>query len=220
MSKPRICAVVTNGDTDPLKDMAPLVDLYEVRIDLIGSGWRGVVENLKKPWIACNRIGREGGGWRGDEAQRIEELLDAINLGAEIVDIELQTENLSDVVKAIKSRAKCLVSYHDLNGTPPLARLKEIVHMQVAAGADIGKVVTTAQNFADNLSVLQLILEFPGQNIVSFAMGESGMTSRILSPLLGGYFTYASLEAGKESAAGQMTVAQLREIYRMLEDGK
>jgi 3-dehydroquinate dehydratase len=51
---------------------------------------------------------------------------------------------------------------------------------------------------------------------VSFAMGPSGITSRILSPLLGGYLTYASLGEGKESAPGQVTVSELTKIYRMM----
>jgi 3-dehydroquinate dehydratase type I len=64
---------------------------------------------------------------------------------------------------------------------------------------------------------LQLIAEFSETKIVSFAMGAAGQLSRVLCPLVGGYFTYASVEEGKESAEGQITVKELREIYRMLD---
>jgi len=47
-------------------------------------------------------------------------------------------------------------------------------------------------------------------------MGEAGVISRILSPLFGGEFTYASTKTGSESAPGQLTIAELREIYRVL----
>jgi 3-dehydroquinate dehydratase type I len=110
----------------------------------------------------------------------------------------------------------CLVSYHDIKETPSLDRLRQIVINQLAAGAGICKVVTTAQSFADNLAVLQLITNYSSAKIVSFAMGAAGQLSRVLCPLVGGYFTYASIKGGKESADGQITASELREIYRML----
>lgn len=211
--KPEICAVITNKDIEAIKAVEPLADLFEVRIDLIGEDWQELVKHLAKPWIACNRSVDEGGRWSGTEARRIEQLLQAIELGAGIVDIELMTPNLSRIVPVIKRRAMCLLSFHDLEKTPALAELKKLVKKQVAAGADICKVITTARRFGDNLTVLRLIAEFPGTKLVSFAMGDTGMTSRVLSPLAGGDFTYASIETGQESAPGQITVKDLRAIY-------
>jgi 3-dehydroquinate dehydratase-1 len=193
-----------------------LADLFEVRIDLIGKGWRKVAAYIKKPWIACNRRANEGGKWSGRESLRIKELYNAVDLGAAIIDVELTTPNIEEVINEIKGKAECLVSYHNLKETPPLDRLRQVIVNQMAAGANICKVVTTARSFADNLVVLQLISDFSSANIVSFAMGTVGQISRILCPLAGGYFTYASIGKGKESAKGQVTVNDLREIYRML----
>jgi len=109
------------------------------------------------------------------------------------------------------------VSSHQLTGTPPLDSLKGIVERQLAAGADICKVITTATSFDDNLRVLQLITAFPNEEIVSFAMGPLGSVSRVLCPLVGGYFTYASIEEGRESASGQVTVRDLGKLYGMVE---
>jgi len=134
-----------------------------------------------------------------------------------MIDIELRTKNLAEAVKLIKEKAKCLVSSHELNGTPSLGEMKKIVHRQLEAGADVCKVVTTAHRLEDNIRVLQLINEFPKSKIVSFAMGPLGSVSRILCPLVGGDFTYASIEEGKESAFGQITVRDLRKLYEMVE---
>ncbi|HEY82557.1 MAG TPA: type I 3-dehydroquinate dehydratase [Dehalococcoidia bacterium] len=216
MRKPRICASIVNNDLAAIRNVEPLVDLFEVRIDLIGEGWRELAKQLRKPWIACNRSPDEGGGWEGSEAERKEELLSALELGAEIIDIELMTGNLREMVPLIKQRAQCLLSFHDLEGTPPLNRMREMVQKQLAAGADICKVVTTAQKFEDNLSVLELISDFSGVRVVSFAMGPLGFASRVLSPLVGGDFVYASVEAGREAASGQITVRDLRKIYAMV----
>jgi len=217
MKRPRICAVIVNNDLEAVKGVESLVELFEVRIDLIGDGWQELVKQLKKPWIACNRSAEEGGSWQGSESGRREELLKSIELGASIIDIELVTGNLKEIVQAIKKRSKCLLSFHDLEGTLPLDRMREIVQKELEAGADICKLVTTARRFEDNLAVLQLISDFPKTRVVSFAVGPLGFASRILCPLVGGDFTYASIEAGKESASGQITARDLRKIYGMVE---
>jgi len=216
MKRPRICAVIVNSDVAAVKNVESLVDLFEVRIDLIGAGWRDVAAKLTKPWIACNRRKEEGGGWRGGEVDRVKELLSALELKPVIVDLELATENLVEIVPQVKKQAKCLLSYHDFEGTPPLGELVGIVRRQMKAGADIGKVVTTATKFEDNLTALQLIADFRQARVVSFAMGPLGSVSRVLCPLVGGDFTYASIETGKESAAGQITVRDLRKLYEVL----
>jgi 3-dehydroquinate dehydratase type I len=213
---PRICAIITSKDTEAIREVAPLVELFEIRIDLIGDGWPEVARQLDKPWLACNRLAQEGGSWRNGEARRKEELLKAVEVGAAIVDVELATPYVERLVSMVKMRAKCLLSFHELEGTPPLASLKKIVKRQIAAGADICKVVTTAQKAEDNLTILRLITEFPDVRMVAFAMGLEGLVSRIFSPLLGGDFTYAAIEKGAESAPGQITVAQLDSLYRVV----
>ncbi|GAI08782.1 unnamed protein product [marine sediment metagenome] len=130
MKRPRICAVIVNKDLAAIKKIEPLIDLFEVRIDLIGDGWQELAKQLNQPWIACNRKADEGGRWAKDEARRIDELLKAIELGADMIDIELRTTNLAETLKLIKPRAKCLVSSHDLKGTPPFDEMQEIVQRQ------------------------------------------------------------------------------------------
>jgi len=216
MKRPRICAVIVSNDLETIRRIEPLIDLFEVRIDLIGNGWPELIKQLNKPWIACNRKADEGGRWGKGEPERIDELLKATELGADMIDIELRTANLSESIGLIKPRAKCLVSFHDLKGTPPFNEMKAMVQRQLDAGADVCKLVTTARSFEDNVTVLQLISAFPNTKIVSMAMGHLGLTSRILCPLVGGDFTYASAEKGKESAAGQITATDLRKIYEMV----
>ena len=216
MKKPRICASIINSNLKAVREVEPLVDLFEVRIDLIGDDWQELIRGFDKPWIACNRSAAEGGRWEGNEARRIEKLLQAIELGADIVDIELTTKNLDKIVPLVKRRTKCLLSFHDLEKTPPFDTMKQVVQEQSKAGANICKLVTTAQSFEDNLSVLELISEFPTIKLVSFAMGPVGTISRVLCPLVGGDFTYASIERGMESAPGQITVKDLMNIYQIM----
>ena len=215
-SRPRLCVALTSGDIAAAASVEALTDLYEVRIDLIGAGWRDVASSLKKPWVATNRRKEEGGTWQGSEEERIKELLAALDLGPSIVDIELGAPSLADVVRSVKGRARCLVSYHNFEITPPLAELKDIIEKMRTAGADICKAVTLAGSAGDNATMLNLVRAFPGVDVVAFAMGQAGMLSRVLSPLAGAYFTFASVATGAESAPGQVTAAEMRAVYGAL----
>jgi len=216
MAKPRICAVITSGNTAVVDNAAKYADLFELRIDMIGDGWEKIAGRLNKPWIACCRSRAEGGQWKSSEAKRIEILKSASELGAAMVDIELSSPGLEKTISPIKKSSACLISFHDLLKTPPIEELRDIVTRQIAVGASICKVVTTARSLEDNITVLSVIREFPGKEVIAFAMGAQGVISRILCPLVGGSFTYASTAAGEGSAPGQVPAADLREIYRML----
>jgi len=219
INPPRICIPIISL-SQAVASLELLADFFEVRIDLIGKDWRNIVPFLKKPWIACNRRIAEGGKWKDSEAKRINELMDALDLGAQLIDIELGTPEVEKIIINVKRRAQIIISYHDFQGTPPVDRLRQIVINELAAGADICKVVTTARSIKDNVAVLELIAAFPEVNIISFAMGAAGQVSRILSPLVGGYLTWASAEDGRESAPGQMTAEDVIKIYRMLRNNR
>jgi 3-dehydroquinate dehydratase len=51
-------------------------------------------------------------------------------------------------------------------------------------------------------------------------MGPLGTASRILCPLVGGDFTYASIKEEMASASGQITVRELEKLYGILDYGK
>ncbi len=118
MKKPRICVTIVENNLEAIKEIEPLIDLFEVRLDLVGPDWPELVKFIKKPWIACNRSPEEGGKGNPNEVSRVEELLWAAEAGACIVDIEYRTKNLADIVPLIKPKAQCLISFHDMVGTP------------------------------------------------------------------------------------------------------
>jgi len=85
-------------------------------------------------------------------------------------------------------------------------------HSAKEAGADVVKIVGTAMSVMDNMPFLEYVARAPGS--VGFAMGALGVPSRVLSPLMGGAWTYAS--AGESVASGQPNVESLREAYRLM----
>jgi 3-dehydroquinate dehydratase/shikimate dehydrogenase len=85
------------------------------------------------------------------------------------------------------------------------------------AGGDVCKIVTTAVHPRDNLTILDF-LERHSQStrLVSFAMGSVGTPSRILSPLFGGEFTFASIDEKSTTAEGQLSIDHLRTVWQLL----
>ena len=216
MKHPRICAVITTPEGAASPEVWAGADLVEIRIDMIGKGWENTVRALKKPWIATNRLKTEGGLWTGTEEARRVALLKALSMGAAIIDIELAAPDLEEIVPLVKKKARCMISHHDMKRTPPRSELRRIINDELAAGADICKLVTTARAFDDNAVVLGIINEFKPADVIAFCMGPKGQVSRILSPLSGSAFSYAAVNEGETSASGQLTISQMKAIFGVL----
>jgi len=167
--------------------------------------------------IATNRSLEQGGLDRSSEAERVKSIVGACEAGFNFVDIELTSNVLKETAKNVKDLGvKLIISYHDLQATPQLDDLGKLMQRELRAGADICKIVGTAINRWDGLTYLRFLQEHSSIPLVCFGMGEAGIVSRIFSPLLGGVFTYASSGAGSESAKGQLTIADMKTIYRVL----
>lgn len=170
------------------------------------------------PLIATNRSTRCKGKFLGGESQRQKILLNAARSGFEYVDIELSTTKLKDVVyNLLEMGVKPIVSFHDFDGTPNSAQLNRILKKEIANKADVCKIVTTARSIGDNLTVLDFTSKAcKDAKIVCFSMGELGKISRLLSPVFGAFFTIASLESGRETAEGQLSISDMRSTYKTL----
>jgi len=199
----------TEGEIEA--DMASavgLADVVELRMDYApAADLRRLLEKRAGPVIVTNRPAREGGAFTGSEGERLALLQTAVDLGAEYVDVEW------DCVSRIRrgGRTKLIVSRHDFQRTPEdLVRLHaEIVH----CGADIAKIACLARDLRDNLRIFEL-LRASKHPTIALCMGELGQISRVLGRKFGNVLTYASLRAGSESAPGQITAADLRDLYR------
>jgi 3-dehydroquinate dehydratase type I len=192
-------------------------DLFEIRFDLMNStsSIAQIRQATDLPIIATNRRRSEGGFFRGIEKSRIETLTKAAQEGFDYVDVELNTRNVARFVTRFKQEgARAVVSYHNKKITPRLPALESTLKHEKEVGADICKIVTTAKSYADNLRCLTLLNKHAkGTRLVCFAMGRLGMPSRVLSPIFGAYFTFASSNVGKETAAGQIPVSDLKDFY-------
>jgi 3-dehydroquinate dehydratase-1 len=110
-----------------------------------------------------------------------------------------------------------VISFHDFKKTPSLLELNTILNEMIDSHADICKIITTAQSMKDNLITLNFVSEASKKiKIVSFAMGDFGKHSRLVSPLFGAYFTFASLDEKRKTAKGQLTLQEMNLAYETL----
>ncbi len=216
MHKFAICTVITTCDPALVENVSSFTDIFELRLDLIGGDWQKLLQAINKPWIAACRPKDQGGAREIDDSERTGALMTALEAGADMIDLELSTPGIEDLAPAIKKKARLILSFHDFNRTPELPALEEIASRQFGCGADIAKIATLAPDIEANLRLLELVKLYKS-SVVAVGMGARGLVSRVMCPVYGGAFTYASAAAGLESAPGQLTAFELRHIYRLFE---
>lgn len=216
----RICVPIiaeTTGEAVERMGKAQLqADILELRLDLISSfDIALLVKATSRPVIATYRSEREGGRGTCSPDRVVEYLTCAAGEGAEYIDVEstLPIEHRKRIFQNRKN-SMVILSRHFMDRTPERDELEAIYRKGVSEGADIVKIVTMASGWNDNLRVLELVNLAQRENvkIIAFCMGGMGRMSRVFSPLMGGFLTFASLEEGLESAPGQVPVGEMKQM--------
>jgi 3-dehydroquinate dehydratase-1 len=195
-------------------------DLIEVRLDSLKNHARiaEIPRCSKTPLIATNKSVENHGRFSGSEDRRQKILVDAARDGFGYVDVDLFIPNMRKLIDDLREvGAKPIVSFHDFDGTLELSWLNLVLEEEIALGAEVCKIVTTANQVEDNLTTLNLVSEASKKaKIVCFAMGELGKPSRLLSPVFGAFFTFASIDEKRKTAKGQLTIQEMRRAYELL----
>jgi len=194
----------------------------EVRLDYLqepAPNLARLFRSLPGPVIATNRLFAEGGRRQTDEADRLDLLSEALNLAVTCLDVELAADaSFRREIWERRGATRIILSWHDFSGTPETARLEAVLEEMLQAEADIIKMVTMAVQPEDNLRLLSLIprARARGKEIIAFCMGPMGKWSRLAAPLMGSFLTFAPFSRPGSSAPGQLTVNELKRLWRTL----
>ncbi len=195
-------------------------DFIEVRMDTLEEtrNLSDLPKSTKIQLIATNKLQSEKGFFTGAEAERQQTLVNAAKAGFAYVDVDFFSSKRSETLAKLKQLCvKPVISYHKYDGILAASALERILDEQINSGADICKIVLTAKHIEDNLPVLSFVsFASTKAKLVCFCMGEQGKTSRLLSPAFGAYFTFAALETNSQTAAGQMSIKEMKAAYRIL----
>jgi 3-dehydroquinate dehydratase/shikimate dehydrogenase len=191
------------------------------------------LDYLSKPGLAIHRIRRffdshvgtiaiatcrrvaSGGKFRGSIASQLDILNKAASAGCQLVDVELQTASKCkpELLQKLRTKAGLILSFHDFRATK---KLDETLEKMVAFPADFYKVASTATTLSDNVAMIKFLArQGDRHSLIGMCMGEQGTISRVLGVRAGGVLTFASAGAGHETAPGQITEQELRNVYRI-----
>ena len=222
---PKICISIlpkNNVEALSLIERAEKVkaDFVEVRLDCLEAS-RNLSElskSTKIPLIATNKLRSEKGSFSGTETERQQTLLNAAKNGFEYVDVDMSSAKRKETIDKLRQLGvKPIASFHKFDGALSSLEMGDILKQEISSGAAVCKIVTTAKEIEDNLIMLNFISAMPSRvKLVCFCMGENGRVSRLLSPLFGAFFTFASLEQGSKTAPGQLTIQDMRAAYHLL----
>jgi len=210
-----ICVSIAESTVSKCLEVLENFDFAEIRLDQMSVEAREVkkIFSLPKKLVATCRPGPK------DDQMRKTLLTAAIAAGATFVDIEIDAEAgfREEIIKIAKeSKCKVIISYHNHEKTPKRTELKHRVKSCFAAGADIAKIACKVCSPADNARLIGLLDE--ACPLIVTGMREKGKVSRVIAPLLGSPFTYASLQTGKETAPGQIDINTLRVLLQRIEN--
>jgi len=170
------------------------------------------------PVIVTCRDGTQGGANDWPLELRSDVLESAVAGGADFIDCEwdtylnTQANAKLDTAVADNPGTRLILSAHSFEG--PFERGIESVLNEIRLQrADIIKLVYTANHINDCFEAFDVLHNGRGDLIV-FCMGAAGMISRIIAKKLGGFLTFASVDAATATAPGQLTIKELKDVYR------
>jgi 3-dehydroquinate dehydratase / shikimate dehydrogenase len=219
-----VCAETADELIEQIKRAEDLADMVEIRFDCLNDGeFDSFLKQFKKKtnsvrYLATFRSAEQGGKKNLSFAEREEfwrhshifEFTDWADLEEDISE-----ERLNSLWgKAFK---KIIKSNHDLKGVPE--NLLQIYENLSNAKPNVLKIAVQANDITDTIPIWKLLKKATAENqqIIPIAMGESGKWTRILGLAHGAFMTYAALDAGQETAPGQVSARDLIEVYRVKE---
>jgi 3-dehydroquinate dehydratase / shikimate dehydrogenase len=204
-AKALLCVTVTGRTMAELRQRRDAVqgaDLIELRLDTVADpNAAAALAGRTTPVIVTCRAKWEGGSFGGSEEERKQILTEALNLGADYVDVEWRA-GFSDLLARTDGRG-VVISSHDFAGVP--SDLAAQVQAMRATGADVVKIAVTPKCLADTVPLFDLGAQSPHGHLVVVGMGDYGLATRVLALRFRSAWTYA----GSLREVGQLDAATL-----------
>ena len=235
-----ICTTIQNRTAEQILEIIQNCEMAEIRLDRCPLTYNEIdaIFSSDVPLVATCRISevaeREESLQDLPEQSRMikamqiaeKRLVRAIEAGARYVDVEMEAQKqMSKRVRqaAHENGTVFIRSYHDFEGTDSVDGLKALVEKCVYHGADLVKIVTTAQTDYDADRLMSLYEWCAGEKsqgndriaaladggLIAFCMGEAGRQSRMDCLRHGAPYTYAAVSNEETAAPGQWSADEM-----------
>lgn len=235
--KPKVCAPIVEQSDDAiiakLKELDQLdIDLIELRIDFYNNVtdcqqayelFKNVKQlNINKPIILTYRSAGEGGQVELDGKAYLSLYQKAVEADAfDIYDVELSagTNMIIELNGLIHGAGKyVLMSSHNFQRTPEIESLMQKFKVMDSFDADILKIAVMPEDLQDVINLLEFTLraneEYPHRAIVTMAMSNLGVLSRLIGEQFGSAITFGCVD--KTSAPGQINYQDLNQVLNII----
>ena len=192
-----------------------------ISLDNINTIFNSIKPNIKT--IATCRQKKYGGFFENNTQKQKEILQHANDFGCDYIDIDYPIYNK---IKISNLTAKTIISYHEFENQNNINinNLNKIKKAMSETSADIIKLAIHCNNNQDvnilysllNTDINQKINNNNKKKIIIIGMGDAGKITRIITPILGGYLTFAMLKEQENSqfnAPGQIDITELKLLY-------
>jgi 3-dehydroquinate dehydratase / shikimate dehydrogenase len=223
---PRVCVPVAGASGAEMVEKAEAMvrdnSFVEFRLDYLKSPGLALPHIRKflsyHPEVVaigtCRRA-TNGGKFRGSLAAEVDILMKAASGGCQLIDLELQSASAVKPaeLEKLRSRASLILSSHDFHATK---KIEQTFAKMRQFAADYYKIVTTATNLSDNVTMMKFLEQTRHtHSVIGVCMGEQGIISRVLGLRAGSVWTFAAASPGEETAPGMVTAKSLRDVYRI-----
>lgn len=210
-ARPALCVTVTAPTMRELRarrDAATEADLVELRLDTVSDpDVASALADRQRPVVITCRPSWEGGSFQGSEEERHRLLQQAIDLGADFVDVEWRAR-FDDLIARRAGRG-IVVSSHEFGaiGSDPMDRYRAMR----MTGAEVVKLSIAASCLTDTLQLLEIgTIAREREAVALIGMGAAGLPTRILAAHFGSCWTYA----GELAGVGQLEPRRLLREFR------
>lgn len=214
-----ICAKTADELFAKIAQAEPLADVIEIRFDCLSPDQiDAVIENLPaidKTYLLTYRPSEQGGMRVLPLNARLmfwKRMLPALKGRDLLIDLE------ADINFPFRfDETKVIRSVHFYNDPP--SDLRPAFFELSDLGDGIVKIAATANDIPDTLPAWKLLKAAASEEkrVIPIAMGEPGKWTRILGPGYGAFMTYAALDESDATAPGQITAADLIDVFRVRE---
>lgn len=189
------------------------IAVVELRLDTADSATiEAAVAAIPRPLILTCRPRHQGGGYSGNEADRVRLLTALLRYRPLYLDVELGTP-AAELISSYPEQP-FILSHHSPNSFP--ANLEQLAAAAAAKKPAVVKLVPAAEEWDDNLRILKLAAELDREtkSFIAFCSGETGLYSRALAPAYGSALTYCRGETTRATADGQFSLSEAVDMYR------
>jgi 3-dehydroquinate dehydratase/shikimate dehydrogenase len=186
--------------------------LVELRVDCLRRepDLKRILAERHTPVVFTARRGVDGGLWRADEERRQRLIREAVVMGVDYVDLEMDAA--AKIPRPRFGNTKRIISYHDFKKMPD--DLDELGRQMRDLDADIIKVAAIARTVGEASRMLEFVAR-SNANVptIGIAMGSVGQFTRILGAKFGAPFTYAGFNPDRTFAPGLLLLRDLQRDF-------